>query len=317
VTERRRVQYSLPRVVSGTANPALASAVAAALGVEPAGCTVERFPDGEVRPVVDELRGDDVYVIEPTGPPVNEHLVELLLLIDACRRAGADRVTAVVPYFGYARQDRRGRSGAPVGARVAAEALGAVGVDRLVVIDPHSVALEAMCAMPVEMLTAVPVLAAALGSAAEAAVIVAPDLGAVKLAERYASRLRRPVAVVRKTRTSGATVQAHELVGDVEGRPAVIVDDMISTGATIEAATRVILAHGGAPDVVVAATHGLLVGGATGTLAALGLRRLLVTDTVATPRTAPLEVCSVAGLLADAVGRLHRGEPMGELLTHA
>jgi ribose-phosphate pyrophosphokinase len=317
-TDRRRVESSVPRVVPGTSNPGLAAAVAAALGVELAQCTVERFPDGEVRPVVEELRGDDAYVIEPTGPPVNEHLVELLLLLDACRRAGADRVTAVVPYFGYARQDRRGRAGEAVGARVVAEALAAVGVDRLVVIDPHSVALEAMCAMPVEMLTAVPVLATALGSAAaEAAVIVAPDLGAVKLAERYASRLRRPVAVVRKTRTSGATVQAHQLVGDVEGRPAVIVDDMISTGATIEAATRVILAHGGAPDVVVAATHGLLVGGATGTLAALGLRRLLVTDSLATPRTVSLEVCSVAGLLADALGRLHRGEAMDELLTHA
>lgn len=304
-------------VVPGTANGALVAAVAAVLGTEPAPCEVERFPDGEMRPAVAEMRGDDVYVVQPTGPRVNEHLVELLLLVDACRRAGADRVTAVVPYFGYARQDRRGRAGEAVGARVAADALAGVGADRLVVVDPHTSTLEAMCAMPVEMLTAVPVLAAALRPVvAEAAVVVAPDLGAVKLAERYASLLRRPVAVVRKSRVSGGLVEAHDLVGDVGGRPAVIIDDMITTGATIEAATRVVLAHGGAPEIVVAATHGLLVGGAIDRLSALGLQRLVVTDTVATPEATPLEVCSIADVLADAIRRLYRGEPLDDLLVH-
>lgn len=187
--------------------------------------------------------GDDVYILQPTAPPVSDHLVELLLLLDACRRAGASRVTAVVPYFGYARQDRRGRAGEAVGARVAGDVIAAAGADRMVVVDPHTPALEAMCAIPVEMLIAVPVLAHALAPALVGdAVVVAPDLGAVKLAERYASVLGLPVAVVRKTRLTGTTVRAEELVGDVEGRQAIVVDDMISTGGTIEAAARVLVA---------------------------------------------------------------------------
>jgi ribose-phosphate pyrophosphokinase len=304
------------RVVSGTANRPLGAAIAGALGRDLVPCEVERFPDGELRPAVAEVPGEDVYVVQPTGPPVNEHLVELLLLLDACRRAGASRLTAVVPYYGYARQDRRGRAGEAVGARVVADALAAVGVDRLVVVDPHTLALEAMGAMPVEMLTAVPAVAAALRtSVAEATVVVAPDLGAVKLAERYASLLgHRPVAVVRKTRTSGTSVEAHELVGDVAGRPVVMVDDMISTGATIEAAIAVVRAHGGTDDLTVAATHGLLVAGAPARMAAAGARRALVTDTVEVSAGPVVEVCSIAPILAEAIRRLHHHEPLDDLL---
>ena len=215
------------RVVPGTASRLLAGAIATALRTEPVTCELERFPDGELRPVVDHVRGDDVYVVQPTGPPVSDHLIELFLLLDACRRSGAERITAVLPYFGYARQDRRGRAGEAVGARVVADALAGSGAQRLVVVDPHSTALEAMCGIPVEMLTAVPVLAGTLAPlVAEGAVVVAPDLGAVKLAEHYASLLRRPVAVVRKTRMTGATVRAEEIAGDVAGRPAVIVDEL-------------------------------------------------------------------------------------------
>ena len=307
------------RVVAGTANEALALAVAGHLGAAPAACEVERFPDGELRPVVDNVRGEDVYVVQPTGPPVNEHLVELLLLLDACRRAGASRVTAVVPYFGYARQDRRFREGQAVGARMCAEAVAAAGADRLVVVDPHTAALEAMCAIPVEMLTALPVLSAAIaGFVAPDAVVVAPDLGAVKLAERYAAMSARGVAVVRKTRVSGESVRASDLIGDVTGRSAVIVDDMIATGATVEAAAAVLADHG-ATDVSVAATHGVLTAGAGERLATLGVGRILVTDTLAPPPAAPaaraavIEVCSVAPLLGEAVGRLHRDEPLGAL----
>src|SRR5271157_1852242 len=149
------------RIVPGTANPLLAAAVARTLRTELVTCELDRFPDGELRPVVDHLRGDDVYVIQPTGPPVSDHLVELLLLLDACRRGGAGRITAVLPYFGYARQDRRSQAGEAVGARVVADALAASGAQRLVVVDPHTAALEAMCGIPVEMLTAVPALAGA------------------------------------------------------------------------------------------------------------------------------------------------------------
>ncbi|MST32253.1 ribose-phosphate diphosphokinase [Acidimicrobiaceae bacterium USS-CC1] len=306
------------RVVAGTANRRLACAVTAALGTEPAVSETARFPDGELRPVVAELRGEDVYVVQPTGPPVNEHLVELLLLLDACRRAGAARVTAVVPYFGYARQDRRGKAGEAVGARVVADALAAVGADRLLVVDPHTIALEAVCSMPVEMLTAVPMVAAGLQPALpDAAVLVAPDLGAVKLAERYSSILQRPVAVVRKTRVSGEVVRAHQLVGDVSGRPVVIVDDMISTGSTIEVAAAVLRAHGAAAAPTAAATHGPLVRGAVERMAGAGVARCLVTDTAAGEDRGSVEVCSVAGLLADAIDRLHRDRALDDLLLHA
>ncbi len=302
------------QVVPGSANRALACSIAAMLGWEPAACEVERFPDGELRPAVPELRGEDVYVVQPTGPPVNDHLVELLLVLDACRRAGAGRVTAVIPYFGYARQDRRGTAGEAVGARVVADAVTAAGADRLVVVDPHSVALEAVCSIPVEMLTAVPALAAALEpELAAEAVLVAPDLGAVKLAERYASILRREVVVVRKTRVSGASVRAVGIVGDARDRPAVIVDDMISTGSTIEAAVDVLRAHGAA-SFAVAAVHGPLVAGAVERMAAVGAARILVTDTVGGAPSGSVQVCSVAGLLADAVDRLHHDRPLGDLL---
>ena len=152
------------RIVPGTANPLLAGAIARALSTGPVRYELERFPDTEMRPALGRLGGDDVYVIQPTGPPVSDHLVELLLLLDACRRGGAGRITAVLPYFGYARQDRRGQDGEAVGARVVADALAGAGADRMVVVDPHSIALEAMCGIPVEMLTAVPALAAASGA---------------------------------------------------------------------------------------------------------------------------------------------------------
>ncbi|WP_240809620.1 ribose-phosphate pyrophosphokinase [Actinomadura sp. WMMA1423] len=305
------------RIVSGTAHPGLAAAVAAMLGTRPVPCDVERFPDGELRPVVDGVQGGDAYVVQPTGPAVDDHLVELLLLLDACRRGGAKTVTAVVPYFGYARQDRRGRAGQAVGARVAVDALASAGADRLIVVEPHTVALEAMAPIPVEMLTAVPILAGALAELTpEAAVLVAPDLGAVKPAEHYARLLRRPVAVVRKTRVSGERVHAEELVGDVAGRPAVIVDDMISTGGTIEAAVRVLLAHGAAPDITVAAAHGPLVAAAWDRLDRLPIRCLLTTDTLPAGETrASSRVRSVGPLIADAIGRLQRGQSLGSLMV--
>ncbi|WP_214369177.1 ribose-phosphate diphosphokinase [Pseudonocardia sp. H11422] len=308
------------RIVPGTAGHPLATALARCLGLEPATCTVERFPDGELRPRVGTVRGDDVYLVQSTGPPVSERLVELLLLLDACRRAGADRVTAVVPYFGYARQDRRTRAGEAIGARVAADVLTAAGAQRLLVVDPHTTALETMFAIPVEMLTAVPVLAAALSaSVPDDTVVVAPDLGAVKIAERVAARLDCSVAVVRKTRISGTSVRATELTGDVRNHPVLIVDDMISTGATIEAAAHILLAHGATPDITVAATHGLLVADAVERLQALQLRRLLVTDSVALPPNPPpwMEVRSIAALLSNAVAGLHRGEALDDLLPQS
>ena len=303
-------------IVAGTANPTLADAVASGIGSVGMRSGLERFPDGELRPVVGSMRGDDVYVFQSTAPPVNEHLIELALLLDACRRAGSTRVTAVVPYFGYARQDRRSRPGQAIGSRVAADILASAGADRIVVVDPHASGFEATCSIPVEVLTATSVLVNALSDCElDRSVIVAPDLGAVKLAERFAAALGLPVAVVRKSRISGTSVRAEELVGDVMGCRPIIVDDMISTGATIEATARLLESHGAQPQTVVAATHALLLEAAPERLDQLRLARLLVTDTVAFPSNAPstLEVCSVAAMLSDAIGRLHREEPLDDL----
>jgi len=306
------------RVVSGTSSVQLVSGVAAALPGVTEVCEVVRFPDGELRPVVADVRGHDVYVVQSTGPPVGESIVELMLLLDACRRAGAARVTAVVPYFGYARQDRRGRSGEAVAARVVADALVSSGAQRLVVVDPHTAALEAMCSVPLEVVSAVPRMADALRDAVTArSVIVAPDFGAHKLAERYAAELGCPVVIVRKSRVSGEVVRAEGLVGDVDGCSVIIVDDMITTGGTIDAAMRLLQAHGAAGGAIVAASHGLLVGSAGERLAAAGVSRVLVTDSL-TPVEHPglaVQVRSIAGLLADAIGRLHRNEDLGQLGT--
>jgi ribose-phosphate pyrophosphokinase len=304
-------------LVTGSANPRLGGAIAAALGVDLAEALLERFPDGESHVAVrHNVRGNDVYVVQPTGPPVDEQLLELLMLVDACRRGGAGRITTVIPYFGYARQDRRRVAGEAVGARVVADLIGALQVDRVLVVDPHTPGLEALFGMPVEAVSAVSVIAAALMPLLPAdAVVVAPDLGAVKLAERYAALLGLPMVIIRKRRLSGTVVRAQEVVGDVGGRVPVVIDDMISTGATISVATQALLEQGAHPSVLVGATHGLFVGLAAQHLRELPLRRLIVTDSLSLPSgfPVPVQVASIDRLLAEAIRRLHDDEPLDDL----
>lgn len=304
------------RIVAGSANPGLAAAVADRLGVASDGCRLARYPDGELRPMVENISGADVYVIQPTAPPVNDHVVELLLILDACRRSRAARVTAVVPYFGYARQDRRTAAGQGLGSTVIADALASAGADRLVVIDPHTPALEAQCRIPVETLTAAPILARELAADSSAgAVVVAPDLGAAKLAQRYAEDLDIPFAIVRKRRESGTAVSSVDIAGEVSGGLAFVIDDMITTGATIEAAVELLRRDRAAPDIVVAATHGLLVHATVNRLRDLHLRRVIVTDTVAPKQTGGVvEVCSVAPMLAVAIASLHNEDTLHQPL---
>lgn len=308
-------------LLAGLANPALAKGVAQALGVNPADRELSRFPDGEIHVDVREtVRDADVYLLQPTVPPIEANLLQLLLLADACRRGGAMRVTAVIPYFGYARQDRRATGREAVGARVVAGMLAGVGIDRIVAVDLHTAALEGVFSTALEHLTAVPALAAALGTPQRPfGVIVSPDAGATKLAERWARRFDLPVAVVHKTRLSGGAVQSRGVAGDVRGRRPLIVDDMISTGGTLAGAIGVVLDAGAEPDVTVAATHGLFVGPAVERLAPLPIARLLVTDTVdgAAPADLPVQRVSVASLVADAITRLHRGRSLSDLILHA
>jgi ribose-phosphate pyrophosphokinase len=306
-------------IVAGSASRALGAAIAAELDVEPAACDIARFPDGELRPGVGGLAGCDAYVVQSTGPPVNENLVELLLLVDACRRGGAARVTAVLPYLCYARQDRRGETGQALGGRVVADAIVSAGADRAVVVDPHTPAAEAMFGIPTETVSAVGALAAAAAGAGvpDDAVVVAPDLGAAKLARRYGEHLGLPVAVVHKRRLNGEDVRVEDVTGDVSGRQPLVVDDMISTGGTIQGAIDAVVARGARSDAIVAATHGLLVGPAPDRLAALSIRRLFLADTVTSPAVPGMavEVVSVAAGLAAAVARLHAGTRTDDLLA--
>jgi len=306
-------------ILPGRAHPALAEAIARELGIHPAACELGRFPDGELHVAVgDSVRGHDVYLVQPTAPPVESHTLELLLLADACRRAGAARLTAVVPYFGYARQDRRARGREPVGARLVCDLLPVAGVERLVAVDLHSNALEGVAGIPLEHLSAVHILADALGpTAGSNAVVVAPDLGAAKLADRYARALGAPVALVHKARLSGAQVEVRGLTGDVRGRRALIVDDMITTGATVEAAIASLVEAGCTPGITVIATHAVLVENAVQRLRTAGVERLVVTDSVAQEGLpAWVQTVSLAPLLADAIGRLHGDESLAPLITH-
>jgi ribose-phosphate pyrophosphokinase len=306
---------------TGSSNRPLAAAIAAQLGVALGRAEVSRFPDGELRVELHEtVRGHDVYLVQPTSPPAEEHLFVLLLLADACKRAGAQSLTAVVPYFGYARQDRRAQGRQPVAARLVADMLATAGFGRVVALDLHNRAMEGIFPVPLEHVSAVPALVAAVRDGIpEEGVVVASDLGATKLAELYARLLGLPTALVHKKRVSGAEVQVRDITGEVAGRSPILVDDMISTGGTLVAAARCLLDAGARPALTVVATHGLLVGDAVERLAQLPLARLVLTDTVAPPPAAaarlPLTTVSVAPILAESIRRLHGGESLSDLLS--
>jgi ribose-phosphate pyrophosphokinase len=307
-------------IAAGSGNPKLADAAAERLGLSVCASTLERFPDTELYAEIEQsVRGCDVYLVQPTGPPVDAHLMELVFLADACRRAGAARVTGVVPYFGYARQDRRARGREAVGGRLAVDLLWSAGLDRVVAVDLHTTSLEGFFAFPLEHLTAIPLLANAVEDKTSGnSVIVSPDLGGVKLAESYGALLRRPLAVAHKIRLSGKEVEVHGIVGDVAGRAPIIVDDMISTAGTVEAAARAVLKAGCLPEITVVATHALLVGPAIARLSALPLKRIVVTDSLPTPEHGglPLTTVSLAPLLAETISRLNVDQSMAGLITH-
>lgn len=304
-------------VFSGTANPALAEAASREAGMPLGKCEVERFPDGEVTVrLATPVRGKEVFLLQSTSPPVDEHLVELLAFADACRRAAAARITAIIPYFGYSRADKRVGRREPIMARVVADVLAASGVHHLIFVDPHTPQLEGFFCGPVDSLTAVPTLCRALaGRLPEGAVVVAPDAGRVQLATDYANRLGIPLVVLHKRRESGTETHVTHVVGDVADRPCLIVDDMISTGGTIAGSVEALLEAGARPEMVVAATHGLFVGSAREKLSHPAVREIVVADTVPPPAwdRPPVRVASVAPLLAEAIRRILSGGSLREL----
>jgi ribose-phosphate pyrophosphokinase len=308
-----------PVVVPGSAHRSLAEAVATELQSELASCRVERFPDGELDVQVGtNVRCRAVFIVQPLGAPIGEHLLELLLLADACHRSGASTVTGVLPYIGYARQDRVAREGQPLAARVLAQSMGTAAFCQVVAVDLHSSVLASCGEAPIAHLTAIPALLEALRpDVRDDSIIVSPDLGAVKIAESYARPLGLSLAVLHKIRVSGREVAVQGVVGDVRGKRPIIVDDMISTGATVQAAVDALLAAGCKPDVTVAATHGLFAGDALARLTRSGAARCLVTDSLPSPPCAPavLTVVHLAPILAEAIRRIVGGRPLDGLLA--
>jgi ribose-phosphate pyrophosphokinase len=307
------------QILAGSANSGLAENIARDVGVQPAQRILQRFPDGELHIELQEsVRGDDVYLVQATCPPVDEHLLELLLMADACRRAGAMHRTAVIPYFGYARQDRRAHGREPLSARLIADLLNAAGIERVIAVDLHSPAAESAFAMPVEHLSAIPILAEAVRpSIHRNTVVVSPDLGAVKMAERYAKLLDLPVAIIHKTRISGEDVSVQRIVGDVCDKEVLIVDDMISTGGTVAKAIEALLNARCSPTGVrIAATHALLVNPAAERLRKLPIESIHATDSVPAPEqfALPLQIASLAPMLAEAIQRLHNKQSIEGLI---
>jgi ribose-phosphate pyrophosphokinase len=294
-------------LLAGSSHPALADALAAQLGVTLGHRELERFPDGESQIELRcDVRGHDVFVVQALHAPVGEHLLELSLLADAIHRGGARNVTAVISYLGYARQDRREVGREPLGARVMAELLAAARIDRLVCLDLHSRAVEGCFPQPLEHASAIEALAEQLNDLPQPAVVISPDLGAVKRAEAYAQRLKLPVAIVHKQRLTGSDVTARRIVGEVKGLYPVVVDDMISTGGTMAASIQAVIEAGAQPQVTIVATHGLFVGEAFERLGKLPIRKVVVTDSVppALNPPFPIQVVGAAPMLASVLKRL-------------
>lgn len=308
---------------SGRANPGLAVEIADHLGVELGDPGIEDFANGEVKCRFQEsVRGGDVFIIQShaaaEGRSVNDAIMEQLIMIDAARRASAKRITAVIPFYGYARQDRKAAGREPITARLLADLMASAGAERLVSIDLHSGQIQGFFTGPVDHLTAAPVLIDYLGGTIPPnSVIVSPDTGRVKVAERYAKRLDCEVASIYKRRSvvRANEVEALGIMGEVEGRTCVIIDDMIDTAGTICAAVDTLLA-GGAADVQCATTHAVLSGPAVDRLKNSSLSRVVVTNTVPLPTDKQfdkLQVLSVAGVFADALESVFEDTSVSEI----
>lgn len=294
-------------IVPGSAHPALAADVARILDAPVVPVELERFPDGELAVrLLEPVRALSAVIVQPTGPPVDANLVELLALADACRRAAAARVIAVVPYLGYARGDRRHGRREPIMASLVAQLLQAAGVTHLLAVDLHAPQIEGFFHVPVDDLSPfLSLLNACRPDLPPEVVIVSPDLGRLGLATRYADELHTGVAVVHKRRLSGRQTESLQVVGEVRDRPCLIVDDMITTGGTIAGCIEALLRDGARREIRVAATHGLFMPGADERLRQAGVSQMWVTDTLPQPASSGDRlVVAVAPMIAAAIRQL-------------
>jgi ribose-phosphate pyrophosphokinase len=310
------------KIFSGRANPELAQKICEYLGLPLGKISMGNFPDGEISCKIDEdVRGRDVFLLQPTCPPVNENLMELLIMIDSFNRASAYRVTAVIPYYGYARQDRKDAGRVPITAKLVANIITRAGADRVLAMDLHAAQIQGFFDVPVDHLYAAPVLNdhfQSLGFKRDEIVVVSADEGGIKRALGHATRLGVPLAIVDKRRTSAdATRQENVMGANVKGKVAFMFDDMISTASSICGAAKAI--HlAGAREIHVAATHGLLVGPAIERLEEAPISTVAITDTIPLRQKAMLpkiKVLTVAALLGQAIKRIHRNESVSGLFV--
>ena len=313
------IQPGPMKLLAGNANPQLARDIAEYLETGLTEAQVTRFADSEIRVKIDEsVRGSDVFVIQPTCPPANENLMELLIMIDALKRASAARITAVIPYYGYARQEKKVKPREPITAKLVADLLSVAGAHRVITVDLHVQSIQGFFNIPVDHLYAGPILAdylSEIGLRGQGTVVVSPDVGGVGGAMAFADRLQASVAVIAKRRPEPNQVEAIELIGEMDGHRAVLVDDIIDTGASLVAAADA-LHRRGAAEVFACATHGVLSGAAIEHLAGAAIEEVVLTDTIPVPsdRLLPkMRVLSVAPMLAEAIKRVHAHESVSTL----
>jgi ribose-phosphate pyrophosphokinase len=308
------------KVFSGSAHPQLTKEIAAFLGVQPGAARLRRFPDSEVSFQIDEnIRGTDVFVVQPTSAPVDEHIMEMLVMIDAFRRSSAARITAVVPYYGYARQDRKDKPRVPISAKLVANLVSAAGTNRVLTMDLHKAQIQGFFDIPVDHLFAAPVIIDYLARLEYSNLtLVSPDAGGAERARAYAKRLDAELAIIDKRRTDDGTAEVMNVIGDVKGRTCIIQDDIIDTAGTITKAAKA-LKNNGAERVLACAVHGVLSKPAIDRIEQSPIDRLIVTNTIPLSplgsACSKIVVLSVARLLGQAIKSIHEETSVSSLFV--
>lgn len=310
------------KIFSGNSNKPLAQGIAKALGLELSKADVELFSDGEISVSIHEsVRGSDVYIVQSTSSPVNRHLMELLIMVDACKRASAGRITAVIPYYGYARQDRKSRARDPITAKLVADLIDASGADRVLTMDLHASQIQGFFDVPVDHMLGAPILLPyfeqRIADYHDEVVVMSPDLGSVSRTRVFAERLDVPLAIVDKRRPKANVSEIMNIIGDVKGKRVILVDDMIDTAGTLCNAAAAAKERG-AISVTAAATHGVLSGPAISRIENSDIDEVVILDTIELPankRIAKIRILSTAAVLAEAIERIYSDKPVSTLFV--
>ena len=303
------------KLISGTANRKLADEISKILKVPLTPVDIRRFSDGEIYcRILESVRGGDVYIIQPTSPDANHNIMELLIMVDALNRSSPEKITAVIPYFGYCRQDKKTKAREPITAKLVANMIQIAGVDRVIMFDLHVAQVQGFFDIPSDNLDLIPhVLDYLIDKNLKDIVIVSPDAGGAARARSYAKVLNAPIAIIDKRRPEANVAEVHNVIGDVKGKTAIIVDDLIDTAGSITEAAGILIKFG-AKDVYAFATHGVLSGPAIERIKKSHLKELVITNTIEIPQKkmiSKIKVLSVGPILAETIKRTHEGLPMG------